>query len=296
MSQFRAFIIALGVLLGSYIVRAVEVVQNSDIPKQAPAEPTIWTYLTPILIIALVVILVVALITYIIWRILQWLKQNESEFHRIITSKRDLAKKHASRMYYRSLLKKKKNAPIKCLYKDREGNIKTTVVGFYYGHYYSNGGTLYIAFSNSALHWLLPFIPKVELLMVNKNPSRTIRVKEEKKIMKSGKEKIVVEEVTVKLPTNIEHFQENEIILYAYGIDNLRTGEEVYAPVLFDERTGEIIKSELYLYSQLQDVLLQDVLFTQAEGYSKNTKKAIDYNASIKATQKLGDSNGEVVE
>jgi hypothetical protein len=291
MKQIRAILIGLSV--SPILVNAVEVVQK-DIPTVVPSEPSAWSYIVPFLIGMLILMIVLGILTYIIYRILKWLKQRESEFHNIIEQKRDLARKHSSKQYYRSYFKKTKNAPIKCLYKNSEGHLKTTIVGFYYGHYYASRGNLYIAFSNSPLHWALWFIPKVELLMVNKNPYRRLKVKEEMKRTPSGKDRMEVTEVEVNLPTNIEHFQDDEIILWAYGIDNLRTGEDVYVPVLFNEKTGEVIKSDVFLYSQLQDVLLQDVLFTQAEGYSKNTKKAIDFNASIKASQKLSDTNAEV--
>ena len=275
------------------IVNAVEVVQNADIPQQLPKEPSsAWIWY--VLLGTLLLVLFLGLLVYIIYRIVKWLKTRESEFHQIFESKRALARVHASKLYYRSLLSKSKNAPINCMYKDKENKIKIVHVGFYYGHFYSNEGTLFIAFANSPIHFLLWFIPKIELIMVNKNPKRRIKVKEDLVTDKSGKEKIITKYLEVELPTNIEHFQDDQIILYCYGIDNLRTEESLFAPVLFNEKTGEILPTSLYMYAQLEGILLQDVLFTQSEGYSKNTKKAIEFNTSIKASQKLSDTNSEV--
>jgi len=217
------------------IVSAVEVVQNTEIPQQLPQQPSsAWIYY--LLGGILLFLVLVGVIVYIIYRIIKWLKSRESEFHRIFESKRDLARVHASKFYYHSLLSRSKNAPIKCMYKDQEEKIHTVQIGFYYGHFYSNEGTLFLAFSNSPIHFLLWFIPKIELIMINKNPKRRIKVKEEVKTDKNGKEKTITKYLEVNLPTNIEHFQDDGIILYCYGIDNLRTEESLYAPVLFNKR------------------------------------------------------------
>ena len=300
MKQKRALMLILWSLFLSGLVSAVEIVQNVDTtPKTLEPTPTsAWTYIMWALLGILILVLILGGLTYVVWKILQWLKQRESEFHNIMVQKRDLVRSHASKQYYRSLLSRAKNAPIKCLSKDNstgEGKLKLTTIGYYYGHYYSNEGTLFIAFSNSPIHFLLWFIPKIEVILINKNPVRRIKIKEEKKMV-DGKQKIKEIYREVALPTNIEHFQDDEIILYCYGIDNLRTEEDVYTPVLFNEATGEVLPSNIFMWNVMEKILLQDVLFTQAEGYARNTKKSLDINTGLRASQKLSDSNQEVKE
>ena len=95
------------------------------------------------------------------------------------------------------------------------------------------------------------------------------------------------------MPTNIEEFLDDEIIIRAVSIDKLDRDGRWFAPILQD-KNGKIINPTAYAFEQFKDVYLGEYLLTNMNDALQQAKKALDTNQWIRGKNKLGDQSNSV--
>jgi len=247
------------------------------------ATPSILDQFVSLWWLWLLILIVLIVILVFIVRFVMKIKEDEDEIIKLFKERRKLCKTHRNKRYYRAFFRKSKNAKINCLWKDDTDKWHKKTVGFYYGDYYAKEGTLIIAFSKQrSAKWFI--LPDIGLLIINKKPEREIKYKD-----RDGKEQTR----TQQIPTNIEEFMDDEIILRCISIDKLDREAKWFTPVLQDGK-GKIINPTAYIFESFKDVYLGEYLLTNMNDALQQSKKALDMNQWIRGKNKLGDQSQSV--
>jgi len=266
--------------------QVIEVVQS-----QAPVQPSLslWGMFLKTLPYVLVIILILAGLLFLLWYIMKKLKDDKNVFIQLKKSRISLCKIHGDKrrgkfhLLFRSV--RKKNQPIKIQYMAGT-RLVSKIIGYYRGHYYSNEGNLMLFFYCQT-KWLV--LPKPDILVINKNAEMSYFVLKDRK---DGKGEQVRERLTEQLPTDLDQWTENEIILFALGVDkDARTG--FFFPVI-KGNDGKIISMAFPTYQSLKNVILTSELYEQTDAFARVVRKAVDMSPSIKAYQKTADSSQTV--
>lgn len=248
-------------------------------------QPTTWQVIKPFLIIFAIIVVLGVLITLLTFWIMKKIKLSQDIYHRIHRQRRRLCSQHADKKRYLKWWKFRKNDVIKTMYLN-SGKLKINTLGHYMGHYYGSEGNLVIAFANNRKWFFL--WAEIELLIVNKLP--VIHYETNQEITdEKGTKKIVKQQVEQRLPTDIEHFTDEAIMLNAVGVDkDERTG--FYHPVLKD-KNGQIVNLALPTFQSLKNVVLQSYLYEQTNSFVRIAKRSMDLNPNVRGMQKLSDSS-----
>jgi len=242
--------------------------------------------------VGLIIIVLLALILWGLWTIVKKLKQTKYPIYQLYCERRSIAKQHRDNHRFKSWFKPHKNHKITCQYLEN-GILKQKVIGYYYGDYYSNEGNHNIAFFQRGLkQWLI--FPVIKVLLLNKKPSVSFEIE---KIDKKTKIK-TVEIITQNLPTNIDYFTEEEIILMGCkSIDKIDEESLFYVPILASNKAdGSQIDLSSYAYQQLTEVIKGEQLISSLNYFVQANKRALEINPMIRTTDKLGDSSNRIEE
>lgn len=257
----------------------------SQASTQTPTEgvPNILDQIIALWWVWLIVLALLGAILFFIIQFIMKIKEDEDEIIKLYKERRKICKSHRNRRYYHAFFRKTKNAPINCLSQDANGKWHKKTVGYYYGDYYSKEGALLLAFSKQrSSKWFI--LPDIGILIINKNPKRTIKWKD------ASNKEVTAEQV---MPTNIEEFLDDEIILRCVSIDKLDRDSRWFAPILQD-KDGKIINPTAYAFEQFKDVFLGEYLLTNMNDALQQAKKALDTNQWIRGKNKLGDQSNSV--
>lgn len=157
-------------------------------------------------------------------------------------------------------------------------------VAYYCGDFQGHEGNLYIAFNMKGNHYLWGLVPKKELMIIPNKKEMTITIHKGKGLQE--------ERTFTNLPTanEIVQFNSNEVLIYADGISN--TGH-FYFPVL-KTKEGKIIDLAMPVYAGMSELGASEMLYSQADMYSKASKKIIEMNPQVRYVVKTGDNNQSV--
>jgi hypothetical protein len=286
------FIFLLSLILALPFVSAVEVIQVQE-PQKPQAISGFAQIFSSTLFWGFVVVMVGLLITGIIayflikW-LIQFIKAQSDAFYQIMRTRVKLSfaqRRVAIKTAWWKFWKFDTGIPIRLVsLNEKNKPIISTAIGWYKGDFQSHEGNLYIAFNMKGNHYLWGFIPKIALLVI---PNR-----KEMKIKESDR-KGGFNTITLKnIPTadEILQFNGNEVFLYAQGISNIGY---FYYPVL-KTKDSKIVDLSVPIYASIQEVAINELLYTQTDLYQKAQKKAIDINPFIRAYMKTGDTNQNV--
>jgi hypothetical protein len=265
------------------VILIVNVITEVSAPPPEAAPPGILDQILSLWWLYLLILVLLGVILFFIIRWLLKIKEDEDEVLKLYKERKNLCKQHRTKKYYHAFFRKEKNAPINCLWQDASGKWQKKTVGYYYGDYYGKEGVLILAFAKMRSNkWLI--FPDVALLILNKNPKRTITYKDRNGDSQSKEQ---------EFPTQIEEFLDDEIVLKCVSIDKLDRESRWFAPVLQDAN-GKIINPTAYAFEQFKDVFLGEYLLTNMNDALQQSKKALDMNQWIRGKQKLDDKSQSV--
>ena len=252
-------------------------------------EQTTWQFIKPYLIGGLIIMVILALLIWLVMWIIKKIKQNQDVYYRIKRQRKKLCAMHADKFRYRSFWWYKRNDPLKCVHFDNNNHYITKKVGNYMGHFYGSEGNLIVAFANSRKWFIL--YPTIELLIINKNIDVVYQVNTEE-IDDKGVKKIVKKEIKQDLPTDIEQFTDEGVMLFAYGID-MDERSTFYFPVL-KSKDGKIVELALPTFQSMKDVIMTSYMYDTVDSFAKLSKKGMELNPQIRSIQKIQDSSQSI--
>ncbi len=267
---------------------------SQETAEAVATNPTFWnktlSFLGQYWWVGLIIIALLGLILWGIWRLLENLKATKYPVYELYKERKSMCKQQRDVTRYRSFFKPKKNQPVVCQYMEN-GIMTRRTIGHYYGDYYSNEGNRNLAFFKKG-DFLWFIIPVVKILLLNKTSKMTIKVDK-----KEGKKKFS-EDIVVELPTNIDFFTSDEIVLLgSKSVDKIDADGLFYVPVLAESTTksGQLDFSS-FAYKQLTDVIKGEQLITNLNYFVTANKKALEINPLLRTKKQIDDTNSEVGE
>lgn len=281
------FIILILVLLSNLILAAEPIAQRVKPEEEVPALLVLWRLIRIPLAIVLGVLVLAYIIVRVILMVLKWIKYKDNEVQKLVETKIKLARAQSHSGYITKFLGWKKSTRVYLFYKEKDtGKLTKEPFSVYMGHFIDNEGILWLAFANQPLHFLLWFIPKIEIMMIpTKNEIRITKVKD-----------IIKQEFTTKKiktqPIQC-HFMDGEVLIETTSIDQVSAEFDLYMPVIKDEK-GKIIDPTRAQFQMTENLVLKKVQYDILNSYAHNIRKGMEMNVIMKGKQKLGDTEGSV--
>lgn len=285
----RVSVILIAVLILLNLAVAQTIVQVPTTNKQE--EKTSWfsfAFLKSPIVLGLIFFLIIVIIlgvllVAVVRFLIKFIKQRADIFYKLRVERIKLSKIH-SRYPSKHWWYIERNTPIR-LVKKNENNkiIITNPIAYHRGDFIGHEGNMIIALNMvNKKKWFI--FPITDMLVIpNKEKVKIVQLD------KDGK-KIIEDYVEIPTAKDIVSFNDNEILLYAEGLSN--TGM-FYIPVL-KSKDGKIIDLSMPIFQSLKEVVVEDFLYVQTQGFVEVAKKSIDLNPHVRIEQKLKDANQNV--
>lgn len=279
------------ILVSINLISAQTVVQKQ--PEQEQQRKgffsSLWAGITNpivlgVLFFAVIFVVIVFVIAIILVKIIRYLKLRTDLFYRMKNERIKNAKNQSRYLKSKAWWNINKNIPLRMVKKNEEGVLViTNPFAYYRGDYISHEGNVVIAMNipNRKRWWIFPM---VDLLILPNKENVDLTERKER-----GNEK-VAKLRKIPLAKDLIQFLDNEILIYA---DSISFSGEFYFPVVKDTK-GKIIDLAMPIFQSLKDVAIEDYLYTQTTEFVELSRKAMDINPNIRATQKIGDKSQSV--
>lgn len=250
-------------------------------PTQAPSTITIgMSTLFMLLLVGLVLLIIVGVVLFFF---VKWVKdfiKNRDDFlFRVKSERMRLCGIHSNRKVHN--FRVTKNTPIRLVHPDSNGKmIIEPPLAYYGGHYISSDASVYIKFMSPSyklidfilLAWLPLYEPQLLLI-----PS---------------KKTLLIEGKAVDVPETLVQFNDDEILIHAYGIDTL--GErDIFCPVLKD-KNGLVIDMKYPIYEAFKSITMAEVNMNLLSAMPSQIRAATSSNPLILGINKVSDTNNEI--
>jgi hypothetical protein len=275
-------------ILKTSIVNAAGVIAQTAPQTQQESIP-LWKIVWDICKYPLLILVILVIVTFIVVKIIQWiiktLKLEDNEVQQLVLMKIGLARSQAKFKYKVGwLFKWKKNTPIYLFYKAITGELMKEFFAVYMGDFTDNEGITWISFANRPLHWLLWFVPKIDVLACPQND----------KIKFSKLTNLITQEYEEKefsiVPAKV-HFLNDEILVETSHIDRISTSFDMYIPILRSQ-DGKVIDPTHAIFQVAENLVLKKVQYDMLNSYANNIKKGMEMNVITKTKQKINDPDG----
>lgn len=290
--KFKADIrfIIISIIIFFYTIKAsfaAQLVAKAETPvEQQSVGSILWNTIKWPLLIVIILVVVAFIVVRIVVMILSWIKHQNNTMHEMIGMKMKLSRSQMRSGYPDHFFKWRRNAKIYLFYKDKDHNIKKESFGAYMGDFLDTDNVRWIAFSNKPVHFLLPFIPKYEVIMCPQSDIIKVTKLED---IRSNK----YTQSNMKIVPIRTHFLQGEVLIETDSVDRVSPDFDLYLPVITDDK-GSAIDSSVAIYELSEHLILKKAQYDVLNGYAQNLRKALEMNVIMKGKEKMMDQDGQV--